>query len=60
MKIKVGHGEGLNKQKTYHSFILQIIIFSYIHTVITGSKLNYLKGIYCSQSTYENITGIHT
>jgi hypothetical protein len=30
IKIKVGRGEGLNKQKTYHSFVLQIIIFSYI------------------------------
>jgi hypothetical protein len=31
IKIKVGQGEGLNKQqKTYHSFVLQIIIFSYI------------------------------
>ena len=30
MKIQLGQGEGLNKQKTYYSFIWQIIIFSYI------------------------------
>jgi hypothetical protein len=30
VKIKVGQEEGLNKQKTYPSSFLQIIIFSYI------------------------------
>jgi hypothetical protein len=34
IKIKVGQGKGLNKQKTYHSFVLQIIIFSYIQYII--------------------------
>ncbi len=27
MKIKVGQGEGFNKQRTYHYFNFQIIIF---------------------------------
>ena len=39
MKIQLGHGEGLNKQKTYYSFIWQIIIFPYIQYVLTRSKL---------------------
>jgi hypothetical protein len=34
IKIKVEQGKGLNKQKTYHSFVLQIIIFSYIQYII--------------------------
>ena len=38
MKIQLGQGEGLNKQKTYYSFIWKIIIFP-IHTVLTRSKL---------------------
>jgi hypothetical protein len=37
MKIQLGQGKGLNKQKTYYSFIWQIIIF--IWQIIIRSKL---------------------
>jgi hypothetical protein len=30
IKIKIGQGRGYTNKKTYHSFVLQIIIFSYI------------------------------